>query len=604
MSETLWRHISSNTMKQEPFTNPTLLENVNKNTELDAILEKMMKLNSEKKGFTKLPFLESIYDDSTSQQIDHKKRDAQNVNGDEKDDDDDDDENSLKEGFSSKDFADKELEKQLKDVGFLDDRGLHIGSTESKGDRWCDKNSDKTMKNINVTETIMYYIGLLPRFAFIPFYLGEWIIKKMVIIFTNIITISGKSVSVAEQKMIINEFYKSINFFIILVITYNWFFVLFYVEDDRFIEVPAYDTNWLNNNSSIARFIFEYSLLPITFMHTLFTSRKIGTSFFYYIYNISQKPFFQWWILFFIVYFFLYPIDQGGWFKKYIFSCGKGKEVGDGFVMSILYISIFKPLSFIKSFIDIFNVTPPKSIEEEREEEKYKDSYLWHISNFLKWGLRVGITYSLYPFTLFLMFAYFVLHSLFSVKLYEDKYAGFMEIIMNILGSLNPFSDVSPIYRKMNQFMKGNDEGMDDDEVQNSSEESKCKPNKNKISPMMIKLMNIILLFVFSRGISENIYNFSTLKNEALKGTLTGLSGLALLIFGVLLYGESNTIIDEDYEDFSDPLTMFVDAEEDDDEMVKQQHIKKILDSLEKSESMNSSGSEPNNTNESEKSTK
>ena len=573
MNETLWRHIQKKmpSSNVESFVNPTHMENVNKDTELDRILEKMMKLNSEKKGFTKLPFLENIYDSKSKENFEDGKETEESRDVE-------------KEGFLSKDFADKELEKQLKNVGFLDDRGLKIGSTTSKGDRWCAKKGDKnkTSTNINVTEMVMYYIGMLPRFAFIPFYLGEYVIKKMVIIFTSLF---DKDISVKHQKMIINEFYKSINFFIIIAITYNWFFLLFYYEDGYYIDVPSYDTNFLNDISSIVRFIFEYSLLPVTFMHKLFVSRNKGPTFFHSIYNITDKPLYQWWILFFIVYFFLYPIDKDGWFKKYIFSCGEGKEVGDGFVMIMLYISIFKPLGLVRSFIDLFNVTPPKSQDEEREEEKYKDSYLWHISNFLQWCLRVGITYTLYPFTLFLMFFYFVTHSLFSVKLYEDKNAGFMEIMMNIVASLTPSTQLSPIYKKMNKFMKGEeDEGTE--EVVESSDESSCKPDKNKISPFTMKLMNMLLLLVFSRGISENMYNFSTLKNDALKGTLISLSGLSFLVFGVTLFNESQKSFDEDDEDFSDPLGTFLDADEEIDAYTEQKFIENVLASKNKPETV------------------
>jgi hypothetical protein len=565
MNETLWRHIQKEIPSRsvESFVNPTHMENVNKDTELDRILEKMMKLNSEKKGFTKLPFLENIYDSKPKENFEDGKKSEET-------------EENQKEGFLSKDFADKELEKQLKSVGLLDDRGLKIGSTTSKGDRWCATKGDKSMTNINVTEMVMFYIGMLPRFAFIPFYLGEYVIKKLVIIFTSLF---DRDISVKHQKMIINEFYKSINFFIIIAITYNWFFLLFYYEDGYYIDVPSYDTNFLNDISSIVRFIFEYSLLPVTFMHKLFVSRNVGPTFFYSIYNITEKPLYQWWILFFIVYLFLYPIDQGGWFKKYIFSCGEGKEVGDGFTMIMLYISILKPLALVRAFIDLFNVTPPKSEDEEREEEKYKDSYLWHISNFLKWGLRVGITYTLYPFTLFLMFFYFVTHSLFSVKLYEDKNAGFMEIMMNIVASLTPSTQLSPIYKKMNKFMKGEEgeEGEGAEEGIESSDESSCKPDKNKISPFTMQLMNVFLLLVFSRGISENMYNFSTLENRALKGTLISLSGLCFFVFGFTLYNESNKSFDEDYEDFSDPLGTFFDADEEIDAYTEQEFIEKVL---------------------------
>ena len=73
------------------------------------------------------------------------------------------------------------------------------------------------------------------------------------------------------------------------------------------------------------------------------------------------------------------------------------------------------------------------------------------------------------------------------------------------------------------------------------------------------------------------MYNFSTLKNDALKGTLISLSGLCFLVFGVALYNESNNSYDEDYEDFSDPLGTFFDADEEIDANTEQKFIKKVL---------------------------
>jgi hypothetical protein len=91
--------------------------------------------------------------------------------------------------------------------------------------------------------------------------------------------------------------------------------------------------------------------------------------------------------------------------------------------------------------------------------------------------------------------------------------------------------------------------------------------------------MNVFLLLVFSRGISENMYNFSTLENRALKGTLISLSGLCFFVFGFTLYNESNKSFDEDYEDFSDPLGTFFDADEEIDAYTEQEFIEKVLDS-------------------------
>ena len=145
-------------------------------------------------------------------------------------------------------------------------------------------------------------MGILPRLAFLPFYTAEYVVKKMVIWFCGFF---GGDVSVEQKRMIIGEFYRCINFMIVLLITYNWFFVLFYKENDIYVNVPSYDSAWLDNMSSFARFFFEYSLTPITFFHNIFTSRNVGTSFYYYIFNLSRsKPLFQWLIIFLLVYFF------------------------------------------------------------------------------------------------------------------------------------------------------------------------------------------------------------------------------------------------------------------------------------------------------------
>lgn len=317
----------------------------NKENEVDKMNKKLKELNERKKNFTKQPLLENIYE------IPNKKNNNYDYDTEDEEELDKVVEGfTLKEfnnfftnmfgGMFQEDFVDIEYYEGLERLGLLSKDGKkkatlmrkkYIDIKHPDGSRSCPSNvsfipgelvqkiSDpgkkawtvKETKKENVkiermvrgkkyTQTVnekhlerynpipihyYYFIKYIPKLTFAAVLTVKYIIKKIVVAFCDMV--SQFDAGEEDKRFVIAQFFTIINFFIVIYVTYNLFYLWFYrSEDGRYIKVYNWSESILKDKKKLPvdetsskingfmNFIFEYILFPMTVIDSFFMSRE------------------------------------------------------------------------------------------------------------------------------------------------------------------------------------------------------------------------------------------------------------------------------------------------------------------------------------------
>ena len=504
------------------------------------MFDKLHQINRDKHHFTKLPFLESIYD--TIQE------DYQNINENINEFD-----NTI-EGFGTtdSDFADRELRKAFEEVGFWDpivEEGK--AETKTKKDRWC--------KDDNASYSITIF-SKGPRVLYLIIDIFDYCIKKSCIVFCNLI---DPQVKEKEHKIVIEEFYRFINYILVLIITFNLFFMLFYKENDHRMDIPNYDTKWIDDNlfgPKAGRFLFEFSILPLTIISAIFTSRKESISIFHYIYKYLQSPIYQFLSLFFLAYMlFSPPYDSStsnvdNTFADMIALLGKGQSLN--FVTIIIYLSVFRgTFTGIKDLLIYLNLAKEEILSEEELDRITEEQKSWagFFSSIFTWLVRVGFTYFIYEYISFAVFLYFIVSSFFGIVAYKTGFSGLFngeisKIINNIIFNLYP-----------------NEQSDDPSNVIGAASNCDDIDPEGLASSITVSIVLAFILVILLFNTSFSLFRFFSLENTILRYVLVGITFSFFVILSVIAYNvnKNRSFTETDLNGdtgFIDPYSQYPDA--------------------------------------------
>lgn len=219
----------------------------------------------------------------------------------------------------------------------------------------CEYNNDDEVEKITMMRTIKVnenelkranpfeiadvfkYIKYIPKCFFVLIAAIEYIQKKIISIFCDVIAISSEPVTEKDKRLVISEYYNLVYLFILVFITYNLFFIwCFQDKDGNYVPLTNFNEEFLNSQSSyssqgemqqlaqkIFNFFFEFLMFPLFAVDTIFARRdarfempppfgffgKIPYSFpsiLEYIirfFSTKQIANIKWYIIFFILYF-------------------------------------------------------------------------------------------------------------------------------------------------------------------------------------------------------------------------------------------------------------------------------------------------------------
>ena len=219
----------------------------------------------------------------------------------------------------------------------------------------CEYNNDDEVEKITMMRTIkvnenelkranpfeiadvLKYIKYIPKCFYVLIAGIEYIQKKVISVFCDVIAISSEPVTEKDKRLVISEYYNLVYLFILVFITYNLFFIwCFQDKDGNYVLLTNFNEEFLNAQSSyssqsemqqlaqkIFNFFFEFLMFPLFAVDTIFARRdakfempppfgfigKIPYSFpsiLQYIirfFSTKQIANIKWYVIFFILYF-------------------------------------------------------------------------------------------------------------------------------------------------------------------------------------------------------------------------------------------------------------------------------------------------------------
>lgn len=397
----------------------------NKENEVDKMNKKLKELNERKKNFSKQPLLENIYEipDDNKNYYDYDTEDDEEldkvVEG-----------FTLKEfnsffndmfgGIFEEDFVDVEYYEGLESLGLLTKDGKkraerikkkYIDIKHPDGSRSCpskvsfvkgelvQKIRDPAKKAWNVKEVngdkvkiertekgkkykqtvnekhlerynpldffgLFNYIKYIPKLTFAAILTIKYICKKIIVVFCDMV--SQFDAGEDDKRFVIAQFFTIVNFFIVIYITYNLFYLWFYRgEDGKYIKHHNWSETILKDKrkpildetsakiNGFMNFIFEYILFPMTVIDRFFMGRdgfvKLPMPFSFFGFLPVTLPTFirflskffglknidnvKWFLVFFLVY---YNVDS---LSEMLDAYAKGEDYL-GLVLMLLFIGI------------------------------------------------------------------------------------------------------------------------------------------------------------------------------------------------------------------------------------------------------------------------
>ena len=505
--------------KIEEFQN-----NMNDFPEIIEVEKKINKINKKRKGFSKNPILESIYevDDpntisdtienfetkqppkknsksvstSSSNETTKKNTKVKNMIEIAK---------SLNDALALKnrDFADNELNKEVNIIkGF--EKAI---KQKSKNDRWC-KDNQQTMFLTSLRSVILY--------VKYPIIYIDYIIKKLGIIISK--TLSKNKANDSDKRVVIKRLKEFIYLFISLFIVYNWFFIWCFKYDDgkdgEHVITKSVNINLFENSEwSILKFInklfkylFEFIVAPVALFDYLFTIiSPVGLD---YIKTVNMK-----WVFLFIIISSSFT-KVGGYFKDLFFQslqvCFARDSPGETFGKNSASFTTYPFLhtliagSYIKSFWENFEIP-----------------IFLFIAVFNAIGGLFRMMFSHFCVSLAAIFVciYLFVYSFLAIPIYSKK-------------------SISETMKLIEKFIKESIIEKPELNTCNASEECKTKTFLDYIIQFLQSITNVIYMYIFSIAIILVLFNSIIvyaleLDNHELKMSLIMISLLMMFCIGI-----------------------------------------------------------------------
>jgi hypothetical protein len=191
------------------------------------------------------------------------------------------------DGITGIDFADDELNRDLSnnEAGFsgsnfsacLAGKTTNVDISKKEGFGQSSEAAKKEMEQATIAankaytgikDSIVYrlLIKYLKMIEF-PVIYFRFFIKKLGIIYCNVLGyVFETKVSDDEKKLVISKMSSILSVLISVLITYNWFFLMFYESDGIKIKTFEISKERLKRVSSTLNFIFEFVIYPVVLL--------------------------------------------------------------------------------------------------------------------------------------------------------------------------------------------------------------------------------------------------------------------------------------------------------------------------------------------------
>ena len=200
-----------------------------------------------------------------------------------------------------------------------------------------------------------------------------------------------------DQEVLIENMYKILNVILIVFITYNWFFVFFYKdENENIIKYCQFDPEDLNKRGDVARFFLEFAYFPFCVFTSFFTYKEPGLLSFPNMNNYISSNVVLFLGLFLLIYFNFEKLSH------FVTKLTNGRDTS--YVIYLL------------TLFGIFAGTSPYNEEWNKILEFYNKYYI----GFLVWLFRAIITMFMLPYVNMLIGFYLLYSSFFSI--FHDTY--------------------------------------------------------------------------------------------------------------------------------------------------------------------------------------
>lgn len=455
MEDTKWKNKTLNPVLEDKLQNDSIIENLEnmelspkslKQDEVTKMEKKIESVYDERKGFTKLPVLESIYNDKTQnekQEYDMEEEDYVVVEG----------MSNLIKG----DFADRELREELEDLGLMSSPKQNtVSGGKPKANRYCkaeykvgdmvhlndDENKEtwkvekvqgqklklkkgdtkKTVQASEVYKSIFSsknFLQLLPSFIYVPFVLIEYIIKKIGIWYSTIASLGEANNK--DKRLVISGINGLIKYFLTIFVTYNWFFIWCCLDDkEEPVKRTKLDAFWLNEKyGGLVEYLIGLAWFPFHILMETFSSRETPLTIPSVITSMLETPVLQFSFIFIVIYSLI------DYFYTYIMLLAQGSD--PSYLLLVVFI------------VGALAGTRDKTPEEQEE-----DAEKWTIYKILRWVFQVIFNYGLYSITCISSFAYLLLNSLFGISIYKKEDEGYFDAMKSLRKYMTTEEEKSP----------------------------------------------------------------------------------------------------------------------------------------------------------------
>jgi hypothetical protein len=516
------------------------IEEFQNNSDFPEIIQverKIKKINKKRKGFSKNPILESIYDvdespdtirevienfesssklpEKKNRQVD-KKIKSTNKSASIPSKNEVEEKNtkiknmveiakSLKEAISLKnrDFADNELKKEINVIkGFEKEI-----KKKSKNDKWCKDNTQT--KFLTSLRSVVLYLKY-------PIIYIDYIIKKLGIVLSK--ALSKNKANDSDKRIVINRMKEFIYLFISLFIVYNWFFIWCFKYDDgktgeHVITKPINISLFENSEWSILRFInkffkyfFEFIIAPVALFDYLFT--VISPVALDYVKTVNMK-----WVFLFIIISSSFT-RIGAYFKNLFFQslqvCFARDIPGETFGKRSASFTTYPFLhtliagSYIKSFWENFEIPL---------------FFFIAIFNAIAGLIRMAFSHFNVSLAAIFVCVYLFIYSFLAIPIYSKK-------------------SISETIKLIEQFIRDSVVEKPELKTCNTTDECKNKTFLDYIFQFLQSITNVIYMYIFSISIVLVLFNSIIeyalkLENHELKMSLIMISLVMILFIGI-----------------------------------------------------------------------
>lgn len=300
-----------------------------------------------------------------------------------------------------------------------------------------------------------------------------------------------------DQQILIDNVYKIFNILMIIFITYNWFFVFFYKdENNNIIKYCEFNPEDVNKRGDVARFFLEFGYFPFCVFTTFFIYKEPGLLSFPNMSNFIESNVVLFIGLFSLIYFNFEKLSY------FVTKLTNGRDT-----------------SYIIYFLTLFGIFAGTS-ESNEEWNKTLEFYNKYYIGFLVWIFRAIIALFMLPYVNITIGFYLLYSSFFSI--FHDTYI--------TKKASNVFNNITNM---LNINTKTSDECEFDDDCMTTYESFKriCK----QIYNMFINNFSFVIVITI---ILSSFNEFFSIKNETLR--ISSIFSLVFMVFLTIVLNISN----------------------------------------------------------------